>query len=117
MFTEANYCRSPWELPRKVHPCPKPIPILADFIELTLEPGGVVFDPMAGSGSTVVAAEVTSRRAVAIELVAAFVAVALERFEEKRHRWIKTTLDDLPKVLREIEENGWPNSGEESSDD
>lgn len=117
MFNEVDYYKSPWELPPLTHPCPKPIPILADFINLTLEPGEAVFDPMMGSGSTVVAAEVTGRRGVGTEIVRAFVAVTLERFENKKHRWIRTSLDELPNVLRDIEKNGWPEKEESNQEE
>jgi DNA modification methylase/ParB-like chromosome segregation protein Spo0J len=99
MFDQKLYYRSPYELPKKTHPCPKPIPVIAHFIELSLEPGGVVLDPLGGSGSTFVAAEVTGRLSVTIELTPAFVAVQVERAEKLGLRVIRTTIDKLPKVF------------------
>lgn len=52
---------------RALHPTEKPVGILVPLIEYGSRPGGVVFDPFAGSGSTAVAARLTDRRAVLVE--------------------------------------------------
>jgi site-specific DNA-methyltransferase (adenine-specific) len=51
----------------KIHPTQKPTEILQYFIELCSNPGDVVLDPFAGSGSTGVAALNTGRQYVLIE--------------------------------------------------
>lgn len=51
-----------------VHPTQKPTGILRPLIEEACPPGGVVLDPFAGSGSTLVAARECGRRAVGIEI-------------------------------------------------
>jgi len=99
VFNERLYNRSIHELPRKTHPCPKPVAIISNFIELALEPGGVVFDSLMGSGTTFVAAEICGRLAVGIELTPAFVAVTVERAEKLGLEYTRTTLDRLPEVL------------------
>ncbi len=63
----------------KVHPTQKPIPLLEQLIDLFTEPGDVVIDPVAGSGSTLVAAANLERRAIGFEIKKPFVAA----FEEK----------------------------------
>lgn len=61
------------------HPCPKPVPMWADLIANYTEPGEFVVDAFDGSGTTIVAAEQTGRRASCMELEPKYVAVALER--------------------------------------
>lgn len=57
----------------KVHPNQKPIPLLESLVELFTDPGDVVIDPCAGSGSTLVAAENLGRRAYGFEIDKRFV--------------------------------------------
>jgi DNA modification methylase len=48
-------------------------------MEMHTEPGDLCFEPFAGSGTQLVAAQQIGRRCYAIEKSPAFVAVALER--------------------------------------
>lgn len=57
----------------KVHPTQKPVQLLERLIELFTDPGDVVIDPCAGSGSTLVAAENLDRRAIGFEIKREFV--------------------------------------------
>lgn len=59
-----------------------PIEIPRRFITLYTKPGEVVFDPFTGSGTTILAAEITHRRACGLELSPKYLAAALERFTE-----------------------------------
>lgn len=49
------------------HGTPKPLPILRDLIAYSLRPGGVLLDPMCGSGSTLVAAKELARPSIGID--------------------------------------------------
>lgn len=49
------------------HPCEKPQSMLRHMIEVSSRAGGLILDPFAGSGSTLIAASHTGRRAVGIE--------------------------------------------------
>lgn len=50
------------------HPTEKPVSSLRPLIESFTQPGSIVLDPFAGSGSTCVAAALSGRRYIGIEL-------------------------------------------------
>lgn len=52
---------------RAIHPTEKPAAVLAPLIEYAVPAGGLVLDPFAGSGSTLLTARSLGRRAVGIE--------------------------------------------------
>jgi site-specific DNA-methyltransferase (adenine-specific) len=53
----------------KVHPTQKPVALLEKIIELFTDVDDVVIDPVAGSGTTLLAAKNMGRRAYGFELV------------------------------------------------
>lgn len=65
-----------------MHPTPKPIELVRDAMLDVSNKGGVVLDPFMGSGSTILAAELSGRLARGIELDPAYVDVAVRRWEE-----------------------------------
>lgn len=65
----------------RLHPTVKPVAMLADAILDVTARGDLVLDPFAGSGSTIIAAEKTGRRARALEIDPAYVDAAIRRFE------------------------------------
>jgi site-specific DNA-methyltransferase (adenine-specific) len=64
----------------KIHPTQKPTEILEYFIELCTNPGDLVLDTFAGSGSTGIAAKNTGRDCVLVERDAKMFAKMSERF-------------------------------------
>jgi len=52
----------------KIHPTQKPIPVLKELISIFTDPGDVVIDPVAGSGSTLRAAVELNRHAYGFEI-------------------------------------------------
>ena len=70
----------PWEYTGNVsHPTEKAVSILRPLVESFCPAGGVVLDPFAGSGSTLVAAALSGRRYVGIELEAKYCELARRR--------------------------------------
>lgn len=72
-----------FEVPRpkrsEEHPTMKPPELVAAMIRNSCPPGGVLYEPFSGSGTTLVAAEQTGRACYAMEIEPKYVAVALER--------------------------------------
>ena len=56
------------EKTEKVHPTQKPVKLLERLIEIFTDKGDVVIDPVAGSGSTLLAAVQVDRRAYGFEI-------------------------------------------------
>ena len=67
------------QIPDDDHPAPMPINLAQRCVTLTSEPGDVVLDPYAGSGTTLLAAAQLRRRWVGIELKAEFVRLIERR--------------------------------------
>jgi len=65
-----------------MHPTVKPTALVADAILDCSKRGAVVLDCFGGSGTTLIAAEKTGRRAYLIEIDPIYVDVTIERFEK-----------------------------------
>ncbi len=77
-----------WEVPSTVedgasgvHPTQKSVELLRRPIHWHTKPGDVVFDATLGSGTTVIAAEMTGRRCFGAELAPAFCDVIVSRWQ------------------------------------
>jgi len=66
----------------KIHPTQKPINVLMNLIQLFTDEGDVVIDPVAGSGSTLIAAAELNRKAYGFEIKKDFYRDAKERIEK-----------------------------------
>lgn len=74
-----------WEVSRDGkadHPTQKPVELARRAIQNSTEEGDVVYDPFMGSGSTLIGAEITDRRAVGCELERKYCLVIVERWEK-----------------------------------
>ena len=64
---------------RGLHPTQKPVSVLKRLIEIFTDPGDVVIDPVAGSGTTLRAAEELGRKAIGFEVSTKYYKAAIER--------------------------------------
>lgn len=68
-----------------LHPTVKPVAMVADAIRDCSHRGGIVLDPFCGSGTALIAAEKTGRRARAVELDPLYCDVAVRRWQQFAH--------------------------------
>lgn len=74
-----------WEVSREsnaVHPTQKPVELVVRALHNSTQAGETVLDPFAGSGSTIIGAERTGRRALAAEIRPGYVDHAIARWEK-----------------------------------
>jgi DNA modification methylase len=64
------------------HPAQKPLDCMRRPIENNSSPGQAIYEPFSGSGTTIIAAEMTGRSCHAIELSPAYIDVAVKRWQE-----------------------------------
>ena len=67
---------------KTAHPTQKPIEIVRKLIGFCSDPGDLILDPFAGSGSTAVAAVLDGRRCLTAELSEAFAEIAIGQIED-----------------------------------
>lgn len=79
----------------KIHPTQKPIGVLKRLIEIFTDEGDVVIDPVAGSGTTLIAAMELNRKAYGFEIKKTF------------YKEAKDLIDVYTAKKREIEELGF----------
>lgn len=68
----------------KIHPTQKPVELLERLIEIFTDEGDVVIDPVAGSGSTLIAAINKNRKAYGFEIKKPFFKEATKWIEEQK---------------------------------
>jgi len=64
-----------------LHPAQKPLSLMSALIELTTQPGQIVVDPFAGSGTTLLAAKNLNRRYIGFEIDSGYYEIAKKRLE------------------------------------
>lgn len=69
------------------HPSEKPVALLRELLESSSRQDETVIDPFAGVGSTGVAALLSGRRAVLIEVDETYAATAVERVKKAEQLW------------------------------
>jgi DNA modification methylase len=75
-----------WQIPAREgtgfeHGTQKPVECMKRPIENNSSPGQAIYEPFSGSGTTIIAAEVTGRSCHAVELMPQYVDVAVERWQ------------------------------------
>ena len=88
-----------------MHPTVKPVALVADAIRDCSKRGGIILDAFGGSGTTLIAAEKTHRRARLVELDRLYCDVIIKRWQKltgKAARHIETglTFDELARQRR-----------------
>jgi len=68
---------------KTAHPTQKPVQLIRRLVLASSNPGDLVVDPFAGSGTTAVVAETQGRRWVALEADPTFVGLACERLQHR----------------------------------
>jgi DNA modification methylase len=80
----SNEC-TVWEIEQptrnELHPTQKPVECMMRPIRNHEGPGQIVYEPFSGSGTTIIAAEMTARKCYAIEINPAYVDVAIIRWQ------------------------------------
>jgi len=84
-----------------MHPTVKPVALVADAILDCSDRGGLILDCFGGSGTTLIAAEKTSRRAAVIELDPIYVDVTIKRFQKLTGK--QTVLADTGQTFEEVQ--------------
>jgi site-specific DNA-methyltransferase (adenine-specific) len=79
-----NCIDMPRDSETRIHPTQKPVALLEFLIETFTDPGDVVIDPVAGSGSTIVAAERKGRKGYGFEIKKDFYNAAKAWIEEEK---------------------------------
>jgi DNA modification methylase len=105
-----------WEVPRprrsEAHPTMKPVELPARAITNSSQSGDVVLDLFGGSGSTLIAAEQTGRRAFLMELDPLYCDVIVQRWEQftgkkaRRHAAIVESSVEPVTTSHELAEEG-----------
>jgi len=103
-----------WDIPKSQtsetgHGTQKPIECMKRPMENNSRKGDAVYDPFVGSGTTIIAAEMTGRKALAIEIDPTYVQVAIERwqtFTSKLATCDGKTLEQVAAARRKGKANG-----------
>lgn len=82
------------------HSTQKPVECMKRPIENNSSPGQAVYEPFSGSGTTIIAAEMTGRHCYAIELNPAYVDVAVKRWQD--FTGLDATLEGDGRTFNEI---------------
>ncbi len=83
-----------------IHSTIKPVELVRRPITWHTKPGEAIYEPFSGSGTAIIAAEMTGRRCYALELSPAFVDVAITRWQRFGGR--EATLDGDGRTFAEI---------------
>lgn len=88
------------------HSTQKPVECMKRPIENNSSPGQAVYEPFSGSGTTIIAAEMTGRSCHAIELNPAYVDVAIKRWQDFTGK--EATLEATGKTFAETDDERFP---------
>lgn len=101
-YAGANSFRSGRGAELEMHPTVKPTALVIDAIKDCSRRGDIVLDPFSGSGTTIMAAQKSRRRARAIELDPLYVDVAIRRWQS--HTGQLATMAITGQTFAEVEQ-------------
>ena len=101
-YAVVNTFRSGRDAELEMHPTVKPTALVIDAIKDCSRRGEIVLDAFAGSGTTIMAAHKSRRRARAIELDPLYVDVAIRRWQSYTGQTAKMAVTD--ETFAEVEE-------------
>lgn len=78
----------------KIHPTQKPVNVLKQLIEIFTDEGDVVIDPVAGSGTTLRAAQELNRNSYGFEIDKKFYSQAKEKMLSEKSKFKEITIDE-----------------------
>ena len=84
----------------KLHPAKFPEDLVKFFIEHFTDPGDTILDPMAGTGSTLIAARNCGRKAVGVELIDKFVTIADQRLSRYHSDFFSDKDLPIPRIIQ-----------------
>ena len=99
-YPGANTFRKGRDEDLAVHPTVKPVSLVADAMRDCSKRGALIIDPFMGSGTTILAAERTGRRAAGMEIDPGYVDVAVLRWQAMTG--VKATLTGDGRTFDEI---------------
>ena len=116
-YPGANGFGSTREADLAMHPTVKPTALVADVIKDSTKRGDIVLDLFGGSGTTLIAAERTGRRARLVEISPGYVETTLRRYEalfgdKAIHAASGLTLDELAQARRAECEGSEPSAAQ-----
>jgi hypothetical protein len=84
-----------------MHPTVKPVALVADAIRDCSKRNGIILDPFAGAGTTVIAAEKTGRRAAVIEIDPHYIDTIIRRWQAFTGKTVIHAMDGMTFADRE----------------
>lgn len=85
---------------KRMHPTQKPQGLLAEIVSRWSADGAIVADPFVGSGTTIIAAEMTGRACYALEIAPQYVDVSVMRWQQFTDK--AATLDGDGRTFEEV---------------
>jgi DNA modification methylase len=101
-YPGCNTFRSGRDEDLAAHPTVKNLSLIADLLRDCSERNGIILDPFGGSGTTLLAAELTGRRARLIEIDPQYVDVTVRRWEKRTGR--EAVLEATGQTFAEVAE-------------
>ena len=98
-----------------VHPTIKPVELIRRPILYHTKPAQLLYEPFSGSGTAIIAAEITGRRCYAVELSPAFVDVAVLRWQRLSGK--QAILDGDGRTFAEVAAERLPGNASQGNGD